>query len=259
MIHSIDPIAFHLFNIPIYWYGLAYATAFLLGAKYLVWLFKKSPETGFTPQKVDGALTGMMIGIILGGRLGYVLFYNPAYFLENPLEIFMLWTGGMSFHGGMIGVIFASIFFCKKNKLSFWNLIDHMAPTACIGLFLGRIANFINGELYGHITTVPWGVIFPNAGPDPRHPSQLYEAFFEGIALFVILHIIALKKPHKGILSGVFLSGYGLSRFAIESVRMRDAHLSEGLFVYISMGQILCIPMIIGGILLLAYHQRIKG
>lgn len=246
---NIDPIAFSIMGWPVHWYGLAYMAAFLFGTTYLSFAFKKRPADNFPIQKLDDVFVWIFAGVILGGRLGYVLFYSPEYFMHHLADIPKMWQGGMSFHGGLLGVITGTYLYCLKHKLSFFDLMDRMAPTACIGLFLGRMANFINGELYGNVTTSPLGMIFPNGGALPRHPSQLYEAALEGIVLFILLNIVlfARKKARRMELSGLFLIGYGLARFTVEFFRARDANLTNGIFEVISMGQILCIPMIVVG------------
>lgn len=254
---NIDPVAFSIFGFTVYWYGLAYVAAFLLGGKYVEIVFSKAPKnTNIQKDDSDKIFTWVILGVLLGGRLGYVLFYNFGFYLDNPADILKLWQGGMSFHGGLLGVIAAIYFYAYRNKISFLDLTDRMAPAFCIGLFLGRIANFINGELYGRTTDLPWGIVFPHAGPDPRHPSQLYEAFLEGALLFVILHLTLKTAPKKGVVSGLFLIGYGLFRSIVEFVRVRDSHLNEGIFEIISMGQMLSLPMIAIGCILIFLNKR---
>lgn len=256
---SIDPVAFTVFDWPIHWYGLAYVAAFFIGMSYLKFAFKQRPVAGFHPEKLDDIFTWIILGVILGGRLGYVLFYNPSFYVAHPEYILQMWHGGMSFHGGLIGVLTACGIFCQRHNLNFFDLMDRLAPATCIGLLLGRIANFINGELYGNITTSPLGMVFPSGGDLPRHPSQLYEATLEGLVLFMILHLLLFKgkQPQRKFVSGAFLVGYGSFRFFVEFFRARDAHLTEGLFAIISMGQILCIPMIMFGLFLI--HRARKG
>jgi phosphatidylglycerol:prolipoprotein diacylglycerol transferase len=201
-----------------------------------------------------------MIGIIIGGRLGYVIFYNPDYYLNNLLEIFKLWNGGMSFHGGFIGVVFAVIYSSKISKTAILILADLIAIVAPIGIFFGRLANFINGELYGRITNHSFGMIFPNAGNSPRHPSQLYEAFFEGFLLFIIM-LLFIKFTNilnkKGLITALFLSCYGSFRFMIEFFREPDANIGL-LYFNFSMGQLLSLPMIIVGIYFIIFIARKK-
>jgi phosphatidylglycerol:prolipoprotein diacylglycerol transferase len=211
-----------------------------------------------TSEDADNILPWIVLGVILGGRIGYVLFYNLSYYLENPLQIPFIWQGGMSFHGGLLGVAVACIGYARYHKIHPLFVGDLIATVVPIGLFFGRLANFINGELFGRITTVPWGVVFPHGGGLPRHPSQLYEAMLEGIVLFAVLYVLA-KKPAirraPGFLFGVFLIGYGLSRFVVEFVREPDPQI--GLMLeYFSMGQILCLPMIAAGALLIRYARK---
>ncbi|TVQ83805.1 MAG: prolipoprotein diacylglyceryl transferase [Micavibrio sp.] len=257
---EIDPVAFSIFGFfDVRWYALAYLAGFLGGWGYGIWLsgrFAKAvPDWRPHRQDIEDMLPWLVGGVILGGRLGYVLFYNPAYYLAHPLHVFHLWEGGMSFHGGMAGVIAVLFFYARGQGISLLRLSDLVACAAPIGLFFGRIANFINGELFGRVTTAPWGVIFPYGGPFPRHPSQIYEAIGEGLLLFILLYVLARvagywKKP--GLLSGVFLAGYGLARFCVEWVREPDPQL--GLFAeYLTMGQILSLPMILGGVFLIHY------
>lgn len=252
----IDPVAFTVFGFSVHWYGLAYIAAFLLGSKYVEKSFAAAPkQSNLSKDNAESVLTWIIFGVLLGGRLGYVFFYNAAFYIEYPFEILKLWQGGMSFHGGLLGVIIATYLYAKKHKIPYLELTDRMAPAFCIGLFLGRIANFINGELYGRITDLPWGITFPHAGPEPRHPSQLYEAFLEGGLLFFILHLTLKKSPKKGIVSGLFLISYGTFRSIVEFVRVRDPQLSDGIFEVISMGQILCIPMILIGVALILLNK----
>jgi len=251
---DISPIAFSLGPIDIRWYALAYLAGFLLGWRYALRLADRDAVTRPDRNDIDDFLVWALAGVILGGRLGYVLFYQPAYFLENPLAILQLWQGGMAFHGGAAGVILALILFSWKRRINAFRLADIVCCVVPIGLFFGRIANFINGELFGRPTTLPWGVVFPTGGPDPRHPSQLYEAFLEGLVLFVVLALLVRSEKWRnrtGFLSGVFLFGYGTFRFLIEFVRMPDAHLGL-LAMNLSMGQWLSLPMVVAGLVLMA-------
>lgn len=252
---NIDPIAFAIGPLVIRWYALAYLAGFLLGWRYCLRLAAKADDR---PNKddIDDFLTWAVIGVIIGGRLGYVLFYQPGYYLENPLEALKIWNGGMSFHGGVLGVIAAMIGFAKLKGIKIFKLSDLVCAAAPIGLFFGRIANFINGELYGTITGTTRGIVFPGGGISPRHPSQLYEALLEGIVLFVLLWLLARSPNVKtGTVTGVFLLGYGVFRMLVEFVREPDAYLGliGGL---ISMGQILCIPMILIGAIITYMAQR---
>ena len=246
---SINPVALNIGPLVITWYGLSYLFGFLLARYYLLFLSKKNFQK-ISKLTIDEFFGNSILGVILGGRLGYVLFYNPFFYFNNPQEIFFIWNGGMSFHGGLIGVSLAIIYTAKKQKISILVLSDITSLASPIGLFFGRIANFINAELYGRVTEHPLGIIFPRAGNLPRHPSQLYEAFFEGIILFLFLNLaIFVFKIQKfnGLLTGMFLFGYGVSRFLIEYVREPDDHLGL-FFLDFTIGQILCFPMIIIGI-----------
>ena len=249
----ISPIAFELGPLKVTWYGLSYAIGILLAWRYILFLAKKHPSSSFTSKLFDDFLIWSILGIILGGRLGYVFFYKPMEFLSNPFEILYTWRGGMSFHGGLLGVLIAAFLFSRRKKIPFFSLIDFLACAAPIGLFLGRISNFINGELFGRVTTVPWAIIFPEGGFVPRHPSQLYEAILEGPVLFMILYFIS-KKPsffqRQGYISGIFLIGYAIFRFSVEFFRSPDPHLGF-FFQNFTWGQILCLPMILVGFILL--------
>ena len=251
---NIDPVAFQIGFIAIRWYSLAYIFG-LVGAWALARKMSRYSHSLFTVLKIDDFLIWATLGIIIGGRLGYVLFYNLRYFLEFPLHIFALWEGGMSFHGGLLGVIAATLLFAWKKQVPLFAIGDILACVAPIGLFLGRLANFANAELYGRVSQfVPWVFLFPNAGPLPRHPSQLYEAALEGIALFTILNLLWWFVPkyrnRSGFLSGLFFILYGIFRFILEFFREPDAHLGF-IWQQFSMGQILCIPMILFGIWLI--------
>tara|TARA_R110001592_G_scaffold79054_3_gene236765 strand:- start:17645 stop:18463 length:819 start_codon:yes stop_codon:yes gene_type:complete len=250
---NIDPVAFSIGPLTVRWYALAYLCGFLLGWKYCLVLVNRSTNARPNAEDIDNFLTWAVVGVILGGRLGYILFYNFELYSANPLEILKIWHGGMSFHGGMMGVLVAMFLFSKKNKINVFSLADIVSAAAPIGLFFGRIANFINAELYGRQTDLPWGVVFPGGGDAPRHPSQLYEALLEGAVLFLILY--GMSKCSKvqarlGMVAGAFLLGYGVFRAIVEFVREPDAQI--GLIGdAISMGQILCLPMIIGGAILI--------
>jgi phosphatidylglycerol:prolipoprotein diacylglycerol transferase len=251
----IDPVALAIGPLQIRWYALAYMVGFLAGWKYCLYLAGRFAGYAGVPTRdnIDDFLPWAIAGVILGGRLGYVLFYQSGYYIDNPAQILKIWQGGMSFHGGLSGVIIAMILYARLKDLRFWRLADILACATPIGLFFGRIANFVNGELYGRIALdVPWAVRFPT--PDganlPRHPSQLYEAALEGAVLFVILLMLAHRKAlrkYSGLWAGVFLMGYGLSRFVIEYVREPDAHLGLIGGGVLSMGQILSVPMIVAG------------
>ena len=249
---SIDPILISLGFLDIRWYSLSYIFTFIFGSILIKKLNKKSLNN-LSDIQIDKFFVWAVLGVIIGGRVGYVLFYQLQLFFQDPLYIFQIWKGGMSFHGGLIGMILAIYLFAKQNNLSFFYLSDLVSIVAPIGLFLGRISNFINTELYGRITDFPFAIIYPLIDNNPRHPSQLYEAFFEGVVLFIILYLIFIKNSKKysaGIISAYFLILYSIFRFLIEFLREPDSHL--GLFLnYFSMGQILCIPILFAGILIL--------
>lgn len=254
----LDPVIFSIGPLAIRWYSVAYIIGILFA---LFWLKKSNDREKFLSESAyDNWLTWAILSIILGGRLGYVLFYNLPYFIENPLEIFAFWHGGMSFHGGLLGAIFGMWLFARHYKIDFLQLTDNLSIAAPIGLFCGRIANFINMELYGRVTGSDFGVIFPTGGPLPRHPSQLYEAFLEGIVLFIIL--ISLKhftkiSQFKGKLSGVFLIFYGSFRAFVEIFREPDEQIGF-LFDYLTLGQILSLPLVLFGIYLVFFSQFIE-
>ncbi len=247
---SIDPIIFRIGPIDIYWYGLmyvvAFASAFILGRFRL----SSQPWLGIDNREFDDLLFFGVIGVILGGRIGYILFYKPLFLIDNPLKIFYVWEGGMSFHGGLIGVLMAMVLFCARTKKKWLEVMDFVAPLVPTGLAAGRLGNFINAELWGRPTGVEFGMIFPTVDQTPRHPSQLYEFFLEGIVLFVILWFFSSKRRKIGQVSAWFLVCYGGFRFVIEYTRAPDAHLGL-LFMNLSMGQFLSIPMVIAGLLLL--------
>lgn len=255
----IDPTLIEIGPFAIRWYALAYITGIVLGWRLARVLVQRPPQAA-TPEQVDDFVTWATLGIILGGRLGYVFFYRPGYYITAPWEAFYLWHGGMSFHGGALGVIAALFLFTRVNKLDFVSFADRIVCVVPIGLFLGRCANFINGELWGRIAPdVPWAMVFPHGGPIPRHPSQLYQAFFEGICLFTLLMLLARSEKVRsspGILSGTFLAGYGVARIIGEFFRQPDANLGF-LFAGATMGQLLSLPMVlIGGWLILRGRSR---
>ncbi len=248
---QIDPVIFSLGPVSLRWYGLMYLIAFGL-AWFLANRAAKKPGSGWTEQQVSDLLFIGFLGVILGGRIGYVLFYQFELFLAEPLYLFKIWTGGMSFHGGLLGVLLAMAWFAKRNKKAYLVLGDFVAPLIPLGLAAGRLGNFINAELWGRPTDVPWAVLFPGAGPLPRHPSQLYEFALEGIVLFALIMLYRRFNPPAGSLGGLFLAGYGSARFFVEFYREPDAHLGL-LSAGMSMGQWLSLPMIIVGIGLIIY------
>jgi phosphatidylglycerol:prolipoprotein diacylglycerol transferase len=254
---NFDPIAFTIFGFPIRWYGLAYIAGILLGYQLLYYLNKKLATPIITKQQQEDIIFWAVLGIIIGGRLGYVLFYDFSSYVNNPMDIPKLWLGGMSFHGGMLGLITAIYLFCRIKKLNFWPLIDLIACVAPLGIFLGRIANFINGELVGRQTNVAWAVIFPAYDHLPRHPSQLYEAASEGILLFLIMMFCFFKTPlrqYPSKLAGMFLFCYGLMRIVVENFREPDINIGYWLGVFTT-GQVLCLPMVLIGLYLLFFNR----
>jgi phosphatidylglycerol:prolipoprotein diacylglycerol transferase len=257
-----DPIALKLGPIAVHWYGLTYLVAFGL----FVWLASlrtkqtQFAEAGWTKRDAEDLLFFGVLGVVIGGRLGYVLFYKPMTYLANPLEIFAVWKGGMAFHGGLLGVIAAMAFFAWKRKRPFWQVTDLIAPCVPTGLASGRIGNFINGELWGRVAdpSLPWAMVFPQSGSAvPRHPSQLYQFGMEGLLLFALLWIYARKPRPTGRVSGAFLIGYGIFRFIAEYFREPDSFLGP-LALGLSMGQWLCVPMVVFGIGLWVWSGR-KG
>ena len=256
---NIDPVAIDLGFFQIRWYALAYLGGFLGGWFTAVRLAKLYPK-GTRPNANDfeNLVTWVVLGVVLGGRLGYVLFYNPSYYIDNPSHILQVWRGGMSFHGGLIGVMTAVISYALIQKISLLKTGDVVAAVVPIGLGLGRLSNFINGELYGRPTDMPWGIVFPHADAQPRHPSQLYEAFLEGLVLFILLNVMMRNekiRSRPGIVMGTFGVFYGASRILIEFFREPDAHI--GYFLgFISMGQILSLPLIIIGSGLIIYALK---
>ncbi|WP_298962655.1 prolipoprotein diacylglyceryl transferase [uncultured Roseibium sp.] len=259
---AIDPVIFEVGPFALRWYALAYIVGIVLAWRYMrilaqneqLWCNQKRPS----PLDLDDFVLWGTLGIIIGGRLGYVFFYNPAYYLANPAEAIAIWSGGMSFHGGFAGTVIAMILFAWRRGLSVWTLFDLAACAAPIGLFFGRVANFINAELWGRPTDVPWAFVFPGAGPEPRHPSQLYEAALEGVVLFLVLRVLShrfalLKKP--GFLAGAFACGYGIGRSIVEFYRVPDAHI--GYFGgFLTMGIVLSLPMILAGIVAMVWASR---
>ena len=257
-VHNLDPILIDLGVISIRWYSLAYIVGIILGwwvGKKIILRLKIHQKINISLSKFEDLITYLVLSIILGGRVGYILFYNFQFYLENPIEIFKIWQGGMSFHGGLIGVILATYLFCKRNKIQIFATLDVIACVAPIGLFFGRIANFINGELYGKITSIYWGVIFPKIDGFTRHPSQLYEAILEGLLLFIILNKIIMKKNYVvGTCSYMFLILYGSFRIFAEIFREPDLQIGY-LFDILSMGSFLSILMIVIGIIL-SYFKK---
>jgi phosphatidylglycerol---prolipoprotein diacylglyceryl transferase len=261
-----DPIVFEIgpfFGIgpfAIRWYALAYIVSLLIGWRYCLWHAKRTPRL-VSRDQLDDFFIWAILGVILGGRLGYILFYKPLFYLQHPLEVLKVWEGGMSFHGGLIGVILAMVLFAHSRKLLFFALADIVAAATPIGLFFGRIANFQNGELYGRVSDVPWAMRFPGDPGNLRHPSQLYEAVLEGLILFIVLFLLAQSEAVRkkvGVLSGVFLVGYALSRLIVELVREPDEQLAFlPQISFLSMGQWLSIPMLFYGIYVIATAKKV--
>ncbi|QFY42119.1 prolipoprotein diacylglyceryl transferase [Candidatus Methylospira mobilis] len=252
---AIDPVAITLGPIKIHWYGLMYVA----GISAVWWLARRRASrdmVALTPAQVEDLIFYCALGVVLGGRLGYTFFYNFSGFLDNPLSIFRIWEGGMSFHGGMLGVFAAMIWYGRKLGTGFFVLADFIAPLVPIGLGAGRIGNFINAELWGKPTDLPWAMVFPGAGPYPRHPSMLYEAVLEGLVLYVLLNWLSARRPPRKAISGWFMLFYGIFRFTVEFVRVPDTQLGYLAFGWLTQGQVLSFPMIITGVLLLWMAYR---
>ncbi len=257
--HNLDPILLDFGFIIIRWYSLAYVFGIFLGwwfGKKIIKHILKNNQLEFKVSDFDDLITYLIISIIIGGRLGYIVFYNPGYYMSNPLNIIKVWEGGMSFHGGLIGIVIGTYIFSIKRNVSIFFLLDVIACVAPIGIFLGRIANFINGELVGKVSDFSWSVIFPNIDLLPRHPSQLYEAFLEGIILFIIMNILIFRNQYKiGTCSYLFLILYGVFRIFSEIFREPDKHLGY-LFNLFSMGSLLSFFMILAGITIMSYYRK---
>jgi phosphatidylglycerol---prolipoprotein diacylglyceryl transferase len=252
---AIDPIAIEIGPLAIRWYALAYIVGLLLGWRYCLALADRPPR--FVQRRdIDDFLIWATLGVVLGGRFGYVLFYNPAYYLAHPIEALYIWQGGMSFHGGAIGVALAIWLFGWMRGIPLLAFADIICAAAPIGLFFGRIANFINGELYGRVTDVPWAVVFPAGGMLPRHPSQLYQAVFEGLLLFLLLFVAERRgaRRHAGMLTGLFLAGYAVARMSGELFRQPDAQIGFLIFGT-TWGQWLSIPLLLAGVALIMWAR----
>jgi len=255
----IDPVALGFGPLKVRWYGLMYMIGF--AAAWLLGRYRAAkPGSGWKPADVNDLVAYSMLGLIIGARLGYALFYDFPTFAAAPLEVVKIWKGGMSFHGGLVGVCLGLWLFCRRTGRGFFQVTDFLVPLTPIGLFTGRIGNFINAELWGRVTDKPWGMVFPgrNAGSLPRHPSQLYEAFLEGMVLFAVLWIFSAKPRPRKAVSGLFLFCYGLFRFSLEFVREPDPQLGFIAFGWMSMGQLLCLPMVLLGMVLL-YLAYFRG
>ncbi len=251
-----DPIAVNIGPIAIHWYGLMYLAGFAAGV-LLGRLRASRPGSGWNPEEITDLLFYIAMGVIIGGRLGYVVFYNLSFYLQNPAGVFAIWDGGMSFHGGLLGVIVAMWLYGKKTERSLFAVSDFMAPLVPTALFFGRIGNFINQELWGRPTDLPWGVFFHTMPDFPRHPSQLYEAGLEGVLLFILVWWFASSQRREGQVAGLFLLGYGFFRFLVEFVREPDAHLGPVALDWMSMGQVLSLPMMLLGAWMLLRRPRI--
>jgi phosphatidylglycerol:prolipoprotein diacylglycerol transferase len=244
-----DPVALHLGPLALRWYGLAYAVGFAVA---WFWGRRRAAQAwrGLSTRQLDDLLTWLILGLVLGGRLGYVLFYNLPYYLEYPLDAFKVWQGGMAFHGGALGVAVVVVLFARRHKLPVLTVGDFLVPLVPPGLFLGRLANFVNGELWGRVTDVPWAMVFPHpaAGDLPRHPSQLYEACLEGLVLGGLLWWFSRRPRPRGAVTGLFLAGYGAARLLVEFTRQPDAQLGFLAFGWLTMGQLLSLPMVLLGL-----------
>ncbi len=252
----IDPVAFSVGPLDVHWYGLLYLVGFAAG-----WALGRvragRPGSGWRRHEVGDLLFYTALGVILGGRIGYIVFYDMGRFLADPLVLFRVWEGGMSFHGGLLGVLLALWLYARHTRRPFLAVADFVTPLVPIGLGAGRLGNFINGELWGRPTDLPWGMVFPHVGPEPRHPSQLYELGLEGIVLFAILWLYSRRPRPLGAVSAMFLLWYGIFRFGVEFVRAPDPHLGFLAFGWLTMGQALSLPMLAGGVVLIWWaHAR---
>jgi phosphatidylglycerol---prolipoprotein diacylglyceryl transferase len=253
---NINPIAFQFGIFKVYWYGIMYVVGF--AAAWLLGL-RRARENGWNKDQVNDLVFYGAVGLVIGGRVGYMLFYDLAAFISDPIIIFKTWQGGMSFHGGLLGAIAGMWLFARKYKKTFFAVSDFAAPLVPLGLAAGRLGNFINGELWGRVTNVPWGMVFPNAGLLPRHPSQLYEFLLEGIALFLVMWFYSAKPKPRMAVSAMFAITYGVFRFALEFFRQPDPQLGFIAWGWLTMGQLLSLPLIIFGISLMIFAYYIKG
>ncbi len=253
-----DPVLWQIGPVKLHWYGLMYVLGFIAAGLLASYRIKRQADLGWTLEQFWDFLFYAILGVLVGGRLGFMLVYDWPQWWQQPLSLFKVWQGGMSFHGGMLGVFFATWLFAKRRGKTFFAVTDFIAPLVPLGLAFGRLGNFINGELWGRVSDVPWAMVFPNAGPLARHPSQLYEAALEGVVLFLLLWLFSAKPRPKRAVSGLFLLGYGIARTLVECFREPDVQLGFIGFNWLTMGQILSVPMVVLGIYLLwtAYHQQ---
>ncbi len=253
---QIDPVALDLGFLQIHWYGLMYLAAFA-SAWWLGKYRASKPNSGWNAEQVSDMIFYGALGVVLGGRIGYIFFYNFSTLAEDPLALFRVWEGGMSFHGGLIGVAIAMLLFGRRYKKTFFETTDFVAPLIPLGYFAGRIGNFINGELWGRVTDVPWGMVFPHADMQARHPSMLYQGLLEGLVLFIILWIYTSKKRPRMAASAVVMMGFGVFRFSLEFMRQPDAHLGFVALDWVTMGQVLSIPLVLlGAVLWVIAHRK---
>jgi phosphatidylglycerol:prolipoprotein diacylglycerol transferase len=253
---NINPVALQLGPMKIYWYGLMYLAGFAMA--WVLGRYRATKVSDWTTEQVTDLMFYLVLGVVIGGRLGYFVFYNPQQLIEHPLEILQTWHGGMAFHGGLIGVLVGILIFMRKSKKTFAEVADFVVPLVPVGLGMGRIGNFINGELWGQVSDLPWAMVFPQAGPFPRHPSQLYEFFLEGVVLFILVWSYSARKRPPLAVTGLFLLGYGVFRFLVEFVREPDVEIGVLAFGWLTMGQVLCVPMILIGGFLLWNSYRVK-
>ncbi len=255
---NIDPVIVRIGDYALHWYGVMYLIGFA-AAWWLGRLRARRPGSGWKAEEIPDLIFYGALGVVLGGRIGYMLFYQFPLLIEDPLSLFRIWQGGMSFHGGLIGVLVAMALYARKTHRHFFEVTDFIAPLVPIGLFAGRIGNFINGELWGRPTNLPWGMVFPFVDDRPRHPSMLYEAFLEGIVLFLILWWYSARPRPRMAVSGLFLLGYGTFRFLVEFVREPDPQLGHIAFGWMNMGHLLSLPMIVAGVFMLWWsHRRVQ-
>ncbi len=254
---NIDPVALSLGPLQIHWYGIMYLVAFS-SAWWLGRYRARQPDSGWKPEQIEDLIFYGALGVVLGARIGYVLFYNFGAFTDNPLMLFKVWEGGMSFHGGALGVLFAMWLYARKQGRGYFEVTDFIVPLVPLGLGAGRLGNFINGELWGKVSDVPWAMVFPTGGPEPRHPSMLYEFLLEGIVLFLILWFYSRKPRPAMAVTGLFGVGYGLFRTMVEFVRMPDAHIGYLAGGWLTKGMELSMPMVVigAGMMVYAYRRR---